>query len=140
MIYLCIRQTVDWADEAAFRAQLPPEFASTVRLWDETFDVPYHRFRQRVREIALGNAADLEGVRVVRLEQKGRGRALHRPDSAGRLMNRVRVTRSESPGPRAALPPVLARVWRIRVARVCPSPLARAARTLRGRGPVSTST
>ena len=62
MIYLCIRQTVDWADEAAFRAQLPPEFASTVRLWDETFDVPYHRFRQRVREIALGNAADLEGV------------------------------------------------------------------------------
>lgn len=62
MIYLCIRQTVDWADEDAFRAQLPPEFAPTVRMWNETFDMPYHSFRQRVREIALANAADLESV------------------------------------------------------------------------------
>ncbi|HTP86653.1 MAG TPA: hypothetical protein VMJ34_06890 [Bryobacteraceae bacterium] len=62
MIYICVRQTVDWADEAAFRAQLPPQFAPTVDLWNATFNLPYHLFRNRVREIARLNLAAVRGA------------------------------------------------------------------------------
>ena len=58
MIYLCIRQTTDWADEAAFRAQLPPLYAPTVQLWNDTFNIPYHLFRHRVRQIAADTSPE----------------------------------------------------------------------------------
>jgi len=61
MVYLCIRKTLDWSKEDAFWAQLPPEFALTVRLWNATFVIPYHLFRHRVREI-IRNANFLPNV------------------------------------------------------------------------------
>ena len=62
MVYLCIRQTLDWSDEDAFWAQLPAGFAPTVREWNATFGLPYHLFRHRVREIARQNAETLRNV------------------------------------------------------------------------------
>ena len=51
-IYIWVRSTVDWGDAAAFRAQLAPAFAPHGALWDATFTMPFHVFRQRVKEIA----------------------------------------------------------------------------------------
>lgn len=62
--YICIRETVDWADEAAFRAQLPPEYAPTIALWDATFNIPYHLFRHRLREIASANLSQVRGAHI----------------------------------------------------------------------------
>ena len=52
MIYVWVRQTVDWQDEQAFLSQLDPKFAASVEIWNETFNMPFHLFRHRVREIA----------------------------------------------------------------------------------------
>ncbi len=57
MIYICVRETTDWSDEAVFRAQLPALFTSTIELWNGTFNIPYHLFRHRLREIARINLA-----------------------------------------------------------------------------------
>ena len=62
MIFIWIRATVDWADEAAFVAQMPAELPAKVALWNETFTLPYHLFRLRVREIAAESLARVEGA------------------------------------------------------------------------------
>ena len=63
-VHLWLRATLDWSDERAFHAQLNPRFAPAVQLWNETFTLPFHRFRQRVRAIAADNHRQL-GVPVV---------------------------------------------------------------------------
>ena len=57
MIYVCIRKTVDWANEAEFWSQLPTEFKPTIEVWNQSFNIPYHLFRKRVREISRLNIA-----------------------------------------------------------------------------------
>ena len=57
MIYICVRETTDWTNEAAFWAQLPPKFRPTIQIWNRTFNIPYHEFRHRLREIAQINLA-----------------------------------------------------------------------------------
>jgi hypothetical protein len=54
-IYIWVRATVEWSDEAAFHAQLDPGFKPRVELWNQTFSLPFHLFRHRVREIASAN-------------------------------------------------------------------------------------
>jgi len=59
-IFLCVRRTIDWKDEAAVDAELQPDFREKLELWNATFTIPYHRFRQRLKEIAqesLGRVA-----------------------------------------------------------------------------------
>lgn len=72
-VYICIRATVNWSDEAAFRAQLRPEWVSTVELWNATFNIPYHLFRHRVREIASVNLAAVRGARIAKWEDVPQG-------------------------------------------------------------------
>ena len=69
MPYLLIRKTVDWRDEAAFFAQLSPEFAPKVETWNETFRTPYHLFRQAIREISIRNHAAVAGLTPASWEQ-----------------------------------------------------------------------
>lgn len=57
MIYICIRQTTNWQDESTFLAQLTPHFKYQVDLWNSTFNIPYHIFRHRLRQIAKLNIA-----------------------------------------------------------------------------------
>jgi len=66
-IYVCVRETLDWRDAAAVDAQLNEEFRPKRALWDATFAMPYHVFRQRVKEIAQANLARLPGVTVAPL-------------------------------------------------------------------------
>lgn len=68
-VHIWIRNTVDWNDEAAFRAQLPDDLRRQVDLWDHTFTMPYHCFRSRVRQIAAENHARVDGARVTRWEE-----------------------------------------------------------------------
>lgn len=64
MIYVWLRATLAWSDEAAFRAQLEPAFAPKVEAWNATFDMPYHLFRHEVRTIAASNLAEIRDARV----------------------------------------------------------------------------
>ena len=60
-IYLCVRRTLDWQDEAQVEANLIPSFLPKLRAWNATFDVPYHVFRHRLKQIAqmsLARVAD----------------------------------------------------------------------------------
>jgi hypothetical protein len=62
MIYLWVRQTVDWQDEDAFWAQLRDLDRPGVEAWNATFSIPFHLFRHRVREIAAQNHARVRDV------------------------------------------------------------------------------
>jgi hypothetical protein len=63
-VYIWIRATVDWADEEAFLAQAPADVAAKLDLWNDTFTIPFHLFRLRVRQIAERNLAAVEGAPV----------------------------------------------------------------------------
>jgi len=69
MIYIWVRATIDWSDEAAFNAQIPDGFAEKVELWNSTFSMPYHLFRHRVRQIALQNHSRIKGVNLAAWEE-----------------------------------------------------------------------
>ena len=62
MIAIWVRSTVDWSDEQVFLAQAPADLPPKVELWNETFTIPFHLFRLRVRQIAEGNLARVEGA------------------------------------------------------------------------------
>jgi hypothetical protein len=68
-VHIVVRHTTDWSDEAGVRAQLPDGFAALVDLWNDVFEMPYHRFRVRLKEIAQANLACVEGAVVSDLEQ-----------------------------------------------------------------------
>ena len=51
-VFIWVRSAIDWGDEAAFRSQVKPEFLPKLQRWNETFTIPYHRFRHEVCEIA----------------------------------------------------------------------------------------
>ncbi len=81
MIYIWVRTSVDWDDEAAFLAQCPPYFRPQLELWNATFAMPFHVFRGRVR----GDRARQPGGR------RGRERAPawdEIPDGASRAPRR----------------------------------------------------
>lgn len=62
MVRIWVRATLDYDDEQAFMAKLRPAFREQVALWDSVFEMPYRVFRSRVREIARGNLARVEGA------------------------------------------------------------------------------
>lgn len=67
LLYIVVRRTTDWTNEATVRAQLPDGFAPLVELWNDTFDMPYHHFRQRLKEIAQANLARVEAAQLAPL-------------------------------------------------------------------------
>jgi hypothetical protein len=64
LIFVWVRRTVEWQDERAFRAQLDPRFEPHVERWNETFDLPFHLFRHRVREVARESLANARGITI----------------------------------------------------------------------------
>lgn len=72
-LHICLRRTVDWGDEPAFRAQLDPAFAPKVNAWNATFPLPYHLFRQELRWIAQANLEKVEGAVLCRWEEVPEG-------------------------------------------------------------------
>jgi hypothetical protein len=61
-VYIWVRTTLDWADEEAVLAGVRPGFRPRIDLWNRTFNLPFHVFRHRVREIARLNHARVEGA------------------------------------------------------------------------------
>jgi hypothetical protein len=57
-----VRRTTDWTSEATVRAQLDHGFAALIELWNDTFDMPYFEFRQRLKQIAQANHGRVEGA------------------------------------------------------------------------------
>lgn len=68
-VYICLRETLDWENEAAVDAGLVDRFRPQVETWNGTFNIPYHQFRHRLKVIAQRNLSRVEGVRCVRLEE-----------------------------------------------------------------------
>jgi len=62
MIHIWIRSTLDWEDEAAFKSQLRPNLVESVELWNQAFNIPFHLFRHRIREISRLNLAKVDGA------------------------------------------------------------------------------
>ena len=62
MIHIWTRATVDWEDEEAVLAQVPPRFKPRMELWNATISMPLHVFRHRVKEIAALNLSRVEHV------------------------------------------------------------------------------
>ena len=50
VIYFWIQSDLDWQDEEAFWAQVPPGLKPRVDLVDSTFNMPFHIFRHRARD------------------------------------------------------------------------------------------
>ncbi len=65
MIYIVVRQTTDWADEATFRAQIPDRVRPAIELWNATFSMPYHVFRRELTRIARLNWSRIPGATLV---------------------------------------------------------------------------
>jgi hypothetical protein len=62
MVYIWVRRTTDWADEQAVRAQLSPRLVPKVELWNDTFDIPFHLFRQELCRIAELSWSRVDGA------------------------------------------------------------------------------
>lgn len=65
MIYIVVRQTTEWGNEAVVRAQLPERIRHAVGLWNATFTLPYHVFRQELTRIAQINRSRIAGALCV---------------------------------------------------------------------------
>lgn len=65
MIYIVVRQTTDWGDEATFRAQVPERVRPAVELWNATFQMPYHLFRRELKRIAQLSWLRIAGAAIV---------------------------------------------------------------------------
>jgi PAS domain-containing protein len=76
VIYLWVRATVDWGDEEAVWAQLRWQIRPNVELWNKTLSMPFHRYRQRVREIAALNQSRVEGAEIAQWDQIPDGAAV----------------------------------------------------------------
>jgi len=61
-IYICIRRTLDWHDEAASAALLRPDLRPKVEVWNATLEPSYYLFRDRLKQIAQANLARVENA------------------------------------------------------------------------------
>src|SRR5262249_45718655 len=68
-LFIWVRETTDWGNEEAVHAQLAADLKPAVELWDRTFDLPFHLFRERVREIAQLNLSRVEDAECAEWEQ-----------------------------------------------------------------------
>lgn len=93
MVYICVRQTLDWSDRAAVEAGLIPSFRPKFDAWNDTFTLPYAVFRQRLKSIAESNLARVDGAILARIDEVPPGNILLpvddddwiAPDAAARL-------------------------------------------------------
>ena len=65
MLYIVIRKTTEWENEAVAHAQLPDRLRYSVGLWNSTFSLPYHVFRQELTRIARINRSRIASALCV---------------------------------------------------------------------------
>jgi hypothetical protein len=59
-VYIGVRTSIDWSDEASVPERVHPRFRCKLETWDETFALSYARFRSRLCAIARQNLAAVE--------------------------------------------------------------------------------
>ena len=69
MIYIVVRKTTDWDNEATFRAQISEGFGPVVEVWNATFTMPYHLFRRELKRIAQLSLSRIPGAVCVPREE-----------------------------------------------------------------------
>ena len=69
MIHIWVRKTLNWQDEKAFLAQLDDTFRPKVQTWNSTFNMPYHLFRNELKQIASHNLLAVADARISTLEE-----------------------------------------------------------------------
>jgi len=68
-VHIWVRTAIDWDDEEALLSQVEPGFRPHIERWNETFALPYHRFRHEVSEIARLNLSRVAGAAVTPWEE-----------------------------------------------------------------------
>ena len=69
MIYIVVRKTTDWDNEATFRAQISEGFEPVVEVWNATFTMPYHLFRRELKRIGQLSLSRIPGAVCVPREE-----------------------------------------------------------------------
>jgi len=64
-ISVWVRNTLDWRNRASVDAGLLKAFRPKVETWNETFTMPYHEFRQRLKVIAQLNLSRIQHAHCV---------------------------------------------------------------------------
>jgi hypothetical protein len=93
-IHICIRQTLDWQDEALVNERLIPAFRPKFDAWNATFTMPYHVFRARLKAIAELNVRQIESAICTPIDRVPRGEIIvpvddddwFAPDLAARIL------------------------------------------------------
>jgi hypothetical protein len=71
--YIWVRDTVEWGDERAFLDQADPAIRAKAAVWNDTFTLPFHRFRERLAAIAALNHSRVRGAELSSWDQIPRG-------------------------------------------------------------------
>jgi hypothetical protein len=69
MVYIWIRAPIPWEDRQAAMERVDPEFRPKIDVWNATFEMPYHVFRQRLCEIAELSRSRVEGAVVAEWDE-----------------------------------------------------------------------
>ena len=101
-VYICIRRTLDWHDEAMVAARLRPAFRPKVEVWNATLDPPYHLFRHRLKQIAQENLGRVEHAVQAPLEEIPRGEVVIPADDDDWLAPELADRLAEAYDPAAA--------------------------------------
>jgi hypothetical protein len=99
-IHVCVRATLDWWDRECVETHILPQFRPKLEAWNATFDMPYHVFRARLRQIALLNVSLVEGATCSAISEVGSGDVIVpiddddwlAPDLVGRLRSEYEPT------------------------------------------------
>ncbi|HVY60264.1 MAG TPA: hypothetical protein VHF22_01370 [Planctomycetota bacterium] len=62
LYYIYLRETMPWHDEEAIRGRLWPGLQPAVDLWNRCFEIPFHLFRNELKQIAALNVSRVEGA------------------------------------------------------------------------------
>jgi len=76
VVCICVRRTLDWTSKAAVDAGLIGAFRPMVELWNASFNIPYHEFRQRLKAIAQLCLSRVEGAQLASLDSPPPGALL----------------------------------------------------------------
>jgi hypothetical protein len=71
--FIWVRETVEWSNEGTFLDQADSAIRAKAAVWNDTFTLPFHRFRERVAAIAALSHSRVRGAELSSWDQIPRG-------------------------------------------------------------------
>jgi hypothetical protein len=68
-VYICIRLTAAWEDEAGYRSRLIAGLVPHIDAWDATFRTSYREFRAAIAEITMASLRAVRGAVIAPYEE-----------------------------------------------------------------------